>query len=593
MLPRLVIIRGGERGAEYTLRPGRPITIGRAADARIALDARYVSHYHCSVVLGEGVCFVADMLSQNGTFVNHQRTDFAKLHHGDVIQVGQARLRFLWPGAAEAKTSAPDNSWDEPEAQAANHGKLVLTAGAGQEAEFCLPTDRVLTIGRAAHADLWLPIKSVSRIHCVLAHDGETFVLSDARSENGTLVNGKPIECAELHDGDVIQLGHAQLVFSGSAAQPEAEPEPLDADDEDTQDEIVVRPPAAPADERTEANAGEPKAPLPDIAAHETSPMIDFAAVRARAGLDAEKPSEAEAQEPLEQAARQQEQRYKLKPDNPEALRRDVVCTECHHRFVFAPYEGKRSLKCPRCDGLGVSLSFLQEWEAEQALKRRRRYMHIGAVAASALLCVGLGLVYGLRPSQCAIADVEMVVDAQGNPVGEDVAALGSTNPKARRRAIQHFVQQGSDAIRPLVTGLESNSRIVRLSAAYTLSKIGTEKSGDALMGHIQHRDPEVRYQIIDALEAMGDKRAAEPIMDRLQDRAPPVRAKAAEAIGTLGDERALPRLRRLISDRDTRTRRHAIRAMEKIMGQDLFVAKRGGKLIVRPRRASDPPPED
>jgi pSer/pThr/pTyr-binding forkhead associated (FHA) protein len=68
-------------------------------------------------------------------------------------------------------------------------------------------------IGRGLSADLRLDEVSVSRRHAILlSTDDGTRVLDD-RSSNGTFVNGKRVQQAELHNGDVIAVGRFLLRY--------------------------------------------------------------------------------------------------------------------------------------------------------------------------------------------------------------------------------------------------------------------------------------------------------------------------------------------------------------------------------------------
>jgi RsiW-degrading membrane proteinase PrsW (M82 family) len=65
-----------------------------------------------------------------------------------------------------------------------------------------------LTIGRDAGCGLrFESMTEVSRCHARLLREGEDFVLTDAGSTNGTLLNGRPVDAAAVRDGDLIQLG--------------------------------------------------------------------------------------------------------------------------------------------------------------------------------------------------------------------------------------------------------------------------------------------------------------------------------------------------------------------------------------------------
>ena len=71
-------------------------TIGRAAGADFIVDAALVSRVHCRVTaLPDGGLEVRDLDSTNGTFVNGQRIETARLATGDRIQVGRVELVSL------------------------------------------------------------------------------------------------------------------------------------------------------------------------------------------------------------------------------------------------------------------------------------------------------------------------------------------------------------------------------------------------------------------------------------------------------------------------------------------------------------------
>jgi pSer/pThr/pTyr-binding forkhead associated (FHA) protein len=72
---------------------------------------------------------------------------------------------------------------------------------------------RVTHLGRGFSADLRLEDQSVSRRHAVIVDDGHGTRILDDRSANGTFVNGRRVNEAELRDRDVIRLGRVALVF--------------------------------------------------------------------------------------------------------------------------------------------------------------------------------------------------------------------------------------------------------------------------------------------------------------------------------------------------------------------------------------------
>ena len=78
----------------FRILPGGVRTIGRATGADFIVDAALVSRVHCRVTaLPDGALELRDLDSTNGTFVNGQRVETARLAPGDRVQVG--RVEFV------------------------------------------------------------------------------------------------------------------------------------------------------------------------------------------------------------------------------------------------------------------------------------------------------------------------------------------------------------------------------------------------------------------------------------------------------------------------------------------------------------------
>ena len=87
-----------DEGEEQIFRilPGHARTLGRATGADFILDAGLVSRVHCRVTaLPSGDLEVRDLESTNGTFVNGERVDHARIAPGDRITVGRVELIAL------------------------------------------------------------------------------------------------------------------------------------------------------------------------------------------------------------------------------------------------------------------------------------------------------------------------------------------------------------------------------------------------------------------------------------------------------------------------------------------------------------------
>jgi hypothetical protein len=74
-------------------------------------------------------------------------------------------------------------------------------------------TSPSLVIGRARECDLRVGDGNASRRHAQIVKEGDTYVVVDLGSTNGTELNGRRITREELSDGDRITIGATDLVF--------------------------------------------------------------------------------------------------------------------------------------------------------------------------------------------------------------------------------------------------------------------------------------------------------------------------------------------------------------------------------------------
>jgi pSer/pThr/pTyr-binding forkhead associated (FHA) protein len=71
----------------------------------------------------------------------------------------------------------------------------------------------VTHVGRGITADVRLDDHTVSARHAILVARPTGLKILDDRSTNGTVVNGRRVDEAELHDGDVVVLGRVVLTY--------------------------------------------------------------------------------------------------------------------------------------------------------------------------------------------------------------------------------------------------------------------------------------------------------------------------------------------------------------------------------------------
>jgi ABC-type multidrug transport system ATPase subunit/ABC-type multidrug transport system permease subunit len=150
--------------------------IGSSADCDVVVEAPVVSRQHCRLrKVGDGF-LIEDLGSVNGTFVNGiQVTASVSVKRSDRITLGQ-NVPMLWPDADQ-------------------------DTGAVQT--------QIIRIGRAPDNDVVIPRSAVSSYHAQIILSGDSLVIEDLGSTNGTGI-GTPanhIERSPLSPTDMVFFG--------------------------------------------------------------------------------------------------------------------------------------------------------------------------------------------------------------------------------------------------------------------------------------------------------------------------------------------------------------------------------------------------
>ncbi|HAS30849.1 MAG: transcriptional regulator [Microbacterium sp.] len=91
----LLLVRSGPTaGARYLL-DSDVTTVGRHPEADIFFDDVTVSRRHAEITRSGSVFELVDQRSLNGTYVNGERADRARLDNGAEVRVGKFRLNFF------------------------------------------------------------------------------------------------------------------------------------------------------------------------------------------------------------------------------------------------------------------------------------------------------------------------------------------------------------------------------------------------------------------------------------------------------------------------------------------------------------------
>lgn len=131
-MAKLIITLDGQLLSEFELDQER-ITIGREPHNDIPIDNLAISGEHAAITTFHNDDFVEDLGSTNGTLVNNQSITKHALHHGDEIEIGKYRLKYVNVQELGSKIVARENGTHEFEKTAIQRPHQVPTTLAGEK----------------------------------------------------------------------------------------------------------------------------------------------------------------------------------------------------------------------------------------------------------------------------------------------------------------------------------------------------------------------------------------------------------------------------------------------------------------------------
>ena len=91
---------------------------------------------------------------------------------------------------------------------------LCLLGDDGATAQRWEIGEQPVAVGRDESADIKINDESLSRRHFLILREGESYLLKDLNSQNGTSVDGKRVQAAKLNHHDCIVAGRTLFLFS-------------------------------------------------------------------------------------------------------------------------------------------------------------------------------------------------------------------------------------------------------------------------------------------------------------------------------------------------------------------------------------------
>jgi predicted component of type VI protein secretion system len=90
--------------------------------------------------------------------------------------------------------------------------KLIGMSGDFKGREYPIEQGEI-AIGRKADNAILLDNPTISSHHCLILRSGDSCVLQDLESTNGTRVNSRDVKESALHHKDLLQLGSIEFMF--------------------------------------------------------------------------------------------------------------------------------------------------------------------------------------------------------------------------------------------------------------------------------------------------------------------------------------------------------------------------------------------
>ncbi len=223
MFTLIIEDKDGAIADEYSFEEGEFI-VGRSHSSDIILPSDNVSRRHARLYTQGGRCYVEDLNSSNGVFVNGKRIHRVfEIVRSAQIKVGDYYLHVegtsysqaggdvsrdveIQEGAGHAADMGV--SMDEPQI----YGRLVGMNLSTQGKPFDI-VKPVNLVGRGKDCAITIIDQSVSRIHAkVLRGQDGRLTVEDLRSSNGTYVNDDRVNKQAFGHGDRVRFGNVEFM---------------------------------------------------------------------------------------------------------------------------------------------------------------------------------------------------------------------------------------------------------------------------------------------------------------------------------------------------------------------------------------------
>jgi pSer/pThr/pTyr-binding forkhead associated (FHA) protein len=223
-MARLILTLNNEVLSNHQILPGHQLTIGRHPDNKIIIENRAVSAHHATVRAEGQTLVLTDLGSRNGTYVNNEKAEEAKLAHQDWVGIGkhilivdlheslsmEATAKELMGSGEDAMAADQTMVLDYQEAQPSYVGFEYLSFLSTVREDFEL-TSKGVAIGKNQDADIKISgfwsLFAGQPSATITKKDGD-YILTYVHGMLTPQVNGKAVkQPIKLKHQDIIKIG--------------------------------------------------------------------------------------------------------------------------------------------------------------------------------------------------------------------------------------------------------------------------------------------------------------------------------------------------------------------------------------------------
>lgn len=204
--------KSGIRELDMNTYPDAVYTFGRSSDNSIVIDSEIVSGHHGEICISQGVFYIKDNNSSNGTYIaygqQYTKAVAGQYYGGDgndmIIRLGTAKsVNGMNSALMLYDSNSTSGTWKSYELHAGDN-----------------------SIGRAVNCDIRLNNVAVSRLHAGIRCIDNDVYLFDNKSTNGVFVNGIKIQKPhKLGDKDIFTILNTIFIYTGNKIFYKVKPE--------------------------------------------------------------------------------------------------------------------------------------------------------------------------------------------------------------------------------------------------------------------------------------------------------------------------------------------------------------------------------